>query len=143
MTGAADAGRSKSVILTPVRLASRRLSSSVAETPFEVMQGFNERWWNRLVHLEGSEWFSFLDAGGTEAARAECVPRAHVGSDYAGVCIPEDGFVEIAFLEIREGARRQDADREVVRLLQEAHPGRSRNMQTNSGAPSAGSGIFG
>jgi hypothetical protein len=60
----------------------------------------------------------------TEAARAECVPRAHVGSDYAGVCIPEDGFVEIAFLEVRDGTRRQGAGREVVRLLREAHPGR-------------------
>lgn len=112
------------MILTPVQLAPRRISSGFAETPFEVMQGFNERWWNRRGHREGPEWFSFLDAGGTEVARAECIPGQHIGRAYAGVLIPEDGFVEIAFLEVREGTRRQGTGREVVRFLQEAHPGR-------------------
>lgn len=32
--------------------------------------------------------------------------------------------MEITFLEVRAGTRRQSAGREVVRLLQEAHPGR-------------------
>src|ERR1700734_2662157 len=88
------------------------------------MQGFEERWWNRTVHPEASEWFSFLDAGGTEIARAECIPGQHIGTAYAGVSIPEDGFVEIAFLEVREGTRRQGVGREVIRLLNETHPGR-------------------
>jgi len=118
------AGKSKSVTLTRVQLAIRRISSNVAETPFEVMEGFNERWWNRLVQGERWEWFSFLDVGGTEVARAECVPGAHVGRAYASVSIPADGFVEIAFLEVRAGTRRQGVGREVVRLLEEAHPGR-------------------
>ena len=111
--------------LTRVQLATRWISPNVAETPFEVVEGFNERWWNRRL-MEGgrSEWFSFLDVGGTEVARAESVPEAHVGSVYAGVSIPAEGFVEIAFLEIREGARRWGVGRQAVRLLKEAHPGR-------------------
>jgi hypothetical protein len=32
--------------------------------------------------------------------------------------------VEIAFLEVQEGTRRQGADREVIRLLKETYPGR-------------------
>jgi hypothetical protein len=118
-----DAGTTKSVTLTLVQLTTRCIESNVAETPFEVVEGFNERWWNRLVQGERSEWFSFLNVGGTEAARAECVPGAHVGSAYAGVPIPADGFVEIAFLEVREGTRHQGVGREAVRLLKEAHPG--------------------
>lgn len=119
------AGKSKSVTLTRVQLATRWISPHVAETPFEVVEGFNERWWNRrLVQGERSEWFSFLDVEGMEIARVESIPEAHIGSTYAGVSIPAEGFVEITFLEVREGTRRQGVGREVVHLLKEAHPGR-------------------
>jgi ribosomal protein S18 acetylase RimI-like enzyme len=113
------------VTLTRVQLPTRRISSSTAETPFEVVEGFNERWWNRhLVQGERLEWFSFLDVGGTEVARADCIPVAHIGNAYTGVSIPADGFMEITFLEVREGTRRQGVGREAVHLLEETHPGR-------------------
>jgi GNAT superfamily N-acetyltransferase len=111
--------------LTRAQLATCWISPNVAETPFEVVEGFNERWWNRcLKRGERSEWFSFLDVDGTEVARAESIPEAHIGSAYAGVSTPAEGFVEIAFLEVQEGTRRRGVGREAVRLLKEAHPGR-------------------
>jgi hypothetical protein len=33
----------------------------------------------------------FLDTGGTEVARAECIPEQLIGRAYADVSIPEDG----------------------------------------------------
>jgi len=119
------AGKSKSVTLTRAQLATRWITPTVAETPFEVVEGYNERWWNHLLTQgERSEWFSFLDVDGTEVARAESIPEAHIGRTYAGVSTPAEGFVQIAFLEVPEGTRRRGVGREAVRLLQEAHPGR-------------------
>jgi hypothetical protein len=63
--------RAKSVELTRVQLAIRHISPKLAETPFEVTEGFNKRWWNRIVQGERLEWSSFLDVEGTEAARAD------------------------------------------------------------------------
>jgi hypothetical protein len=102
----------------------RYISLRVAETHFELREGFNDRWWNRIVGDEVWEWSSFLDVSGAEVARAECKPGSHAGNAYADVATPADGFVQITFLEVREGKRRAGAGREAVRLLMEAHPGR-------------------
>ena len=89
-------------------------------TPFQVVEGFDDRWWHRMAGrvgddtLGGKEYIQFL-ADGVEVGRAE-VTDWQLSDSYVGVdsTVPTK---EIWFFEIRHDLRRQHYGAEFARHL--------------------------
>ena len=109
------------------RLGPTRFPDSVVPyRPFSRADGFRTHWWvGYLVgNGESLEWWAYRDDGPDDVARVEVKLNPRFEHSYQ-VSAPANGFIEIVFIEVRQGQQRRGVGRDVVSQLRSAYPGRT------------------